>query len=158
MNGPSYAEWRRDAVGIGIISRGNHLNSRGPTNERLCPGNGIPWAPTGGKEQVLGRVGGGHPGGCAPQRGQVHPEGQRGDRRRGRKETVGEGGCWSQGHVALRDARVFSALSMSGGHAVGVPASSGSRFPLRRPAAHGALSEGLPLWGGGGEGPSTGSL
>ena len=89
------------AAGIGIISRGNHLNSRGPDNEWLCLGNGIPWVPTGWKEQVLGRVGHGQTGGRAPQRGQVCPEGQQGDRLSGREEAVGRGGCWRQGDAAL---------------------------------------------------------
>lgn len=57
MNRTNYAEWRRVVVGIRIISSGNHPNSRGPANEWLCPGNCIPWIPTGRKEQVLERVG-----------------------------------------------------------------------------------------------------
>lgn len=55
MNRTNYAELRRVVVGIRIISSGNHPNSRGPANEWLCPGNGIPWIPTGRKEQVLER-------------------------------------------------------------------------------------------------------
>lgn len=35
MNRASYADLRSVAVGIGIISRGNHRNSRGPVNEWL---------------------------------------------------------------------------------------------------------------------------
>lgn len=57
MNRTNYAELRRVVVGIRIISSGNHPNSRGPANEWLCPGNGIPRIPTGRKEQVLERVG-----------------------------------------------------------------------------------------------------
>lgn len=33
MNLTNYAELRSVVVGIGIISRGNHPNSRGPANE-----------------------------------------------------------------------------------------------------------------------------
>lgn len=36
MNRTNYADLGSVAVGIGIISQGNHRNSRGPVNEWLC--------------------------------------------------------------------------------------------------------------------------
>ena len=52
MSRSNYAELRSVVVGIGIISRGNHRNSRGPANEWLCvPGMGFLGFPEDGRSK-----------------------------------------------------------------------------------------------------------